>query len=143
MLKHYQICMTADPNLYLPFRGDAPGSERGEHHLNYGFEDQGEEKNTAKVRAYVLNIFPQAKIVAIWETNITMRPIRRVWAEDQTTANDRAFSLELIHQINQDIWNHFDAHNLDGALIGQIAHESSEAVKKVLAEKLCIVFPAI
>jgi len=68
--KYWEICMIADPALYIPFRGGYPGSVRGENSLLLGESRATDEEHIEVAKKYAMDMFPKATIVAIWETNV-------------------------------------------------------------------------
>ncbi len=79
MLKHWTVYLTAPASAkYIPFRGEHPGSIKGQHHLNMGIDYPTEAEHIAEVKKYALSIFPLATITEIWEITIVLEKIRRV-----------------------------------------------------------------
>ena len=75
-LYHWEVCLEADPSArYIPFDGQAPGSVFGKHSIRLGCEN-----DYPHAKKYALSIFPLARIVAVYETNILGDRIRQVEA---------------------------------------------------------------
>lgn len=70
MLMHVTVLMTCDPARYIPFRGEVPGTKRGEHTLRLGCEAKTVEEGIAHAKEWALDVFPEATIVEAYETNI-------------------------------------------------------------------------
>jgi hypothetical protein len=64
-----RVYMTGDPKLYIPFRGEVPGSERGKHHLNMSPPEKDDAKALAYCKQHALDIFPEATITEVWVIN--------------------------------------------------------------------------
>lgn len=79
MLKHWEVLLKADYSRtgYIPFAGDYPGSTRDYHIIRLGTE-----QDYPHAIEWALGIFPEAKVVEVWETNILCDRIRQVWREE-------------------------------------------------------------
>ena len=73
-LFHWEVCLEADKSAqYIPFDGQAPGSVVGKHSIRLGCEN-----DYSYAKEYALSIFPLARIVAVYETNILGDRIRQI-----------------------------------------------------------------
>lgn len=78
-LKHYETCLEASylETHYIPFCGNAPGSERDKHSVRLGIDET--QGGYGYAIEYALSVFPKAKVVAVYETNILGNRLTRVF----------------------------------------------------------------